>query len=101
MFEDIPGDLLTQGGAVGILAVTVLGIVRGWLVPGSSMDKMLAVHELRLAEERARGDEWRAVARAAMARAAERDRQTELLLGVLTTTTTLMESLRQIPEDPP
>jgi hypothetical protein len=34
--------LLTQGGAVTILAVIVVAFLRGWVVPGSYHDKVVA-----------------------------------------------------------
>lgn len=98
MLADIPTALLTNAGAVGILAVAVLGILRGWLVPGSSLDKLLQVHEARLVEEKARGDEWRAAYEAATKRADERDSQTEQLLKVTNATVAALEALRRTAE---
>lgn len=99
MLGDLPIALLTNAGAVGILAVAVLGVLRGWLVPGKSLDAMLSIHKERLTEEKARGDEWRATAQVAIQRADERDKQTEKLLEVVNTTIELMQSLRRAVED--
>lgn len=95
MFEGIAPEALMQGGAVAILAVAVLGILRGWLVPGTSMDKMLTLHGERLAEERARGDEWKEIATTALAAATEKDRQLDQLLEVGRTQVALLEGLRK------
>lgn len=98
MLADIPTALLTNAGAVGILAVAVLGILRGWLVPGRSLDQMLRIHEARLQQEKERGDEWKAAAAAEAARADERDRQTEQLLMVTNATVAALEALRRTAE---
>lgn len=98
LLDAIPSSLLANAGAVGILAVAVLGVLRGWLVPGKSLDAMLAVHKERLDGEKARGDEWKGVAQTAIARADERDKQTEKLLEVVNTTIALMEALRRTAE---
>lgn len=98
MLDGLPSALLTNAGAVGILAVAVLGVLRGWLVPGKSLDAMLQVHKERLEQERARGDEWKGVAQTAIARADERDKQTEKLLEVVNVTLALMDTLRKSAE---
>lgn len=91
-------SVIANLGAVGILAIAVLGILRGWLVPGRSLDAMLAIHEQRLAEATKRGDEWRGIAITNGDRADERDKQTERLLEVVNTTVALMETLRRAAE---
>jgi hypothetical protein len=98
MLEGLPANLLSNLGAVSILGVAVLGVLRGWLVPGKSLDAMLAVHRERLDQERARGDEWKATAHTAIARADERDKQTEKLFEVVNVTLSLMETLRRTAE---
>lgn len=95
MLEGIAPELLIQGGAATLLAAAVLGVMRGWLVPGSSVDKMLTLHGERLAEERARGDEWKAIATTAIAAAAEKDRQLEQLLEVGRTTNAFLDGLKR------
>lgn len=98
LLAGITSSMIANMGAVGILAITVLGILRGWLVPGRSLDAMLALHEKRLAEVNARGDEWKTVAMKASERADERDKQAERLLEVVNTTIALMETLRRAAE---
>jgi hypothetical protein len=98
LLNGVTSGLLANLSAVGVLSIAVLGILRGWLVPGRLLDAMLAVHEKRLAELNARGDEWKAVAIRATERADERDKQTERLLEVVNTTITLMETLRRAAE---
>lgn len=95
MLEGLPASLLANAGAVGVLAVAVLGVLRGWLVPGRSLDAMLDLHKERLAEEKARGDEWRDAARVASSRADELQKQAEKLLEVVNTTVALLETLRR------
>lgn len=50
-------DLWLQGGAVGILGMVFLSIVRGWLVPGNTVDRIQRQWE---AEKAALIDQWRA-----------------------------------------
>jgi hypothetical protein len=73
VLDGIPATMIANAGALGILAVAVLGVLRGWLVPGSSLDKMLTLHKERLAQETARGDEWKAAALMERERADARD----------------------------
>lgn len=98
VLTEIPWNLLGNLGVGSIVAIAVLGVLRGWLVPGKSLDAMLAVHRERLDSEKARGDEWREVAQTAVARADERDKQTEKLLEVVNTTIALMDTLRRAAE---
>jgi hypothetical protein len=100
MLTGVPASLLANAGAVGILAIAVLGVLRGWLVPGKSLDKLLTLHAERLAQEKERGDEWKEVARLATQRADERDKQTERLLDVINSTVTVLEALRRAAEAP-
>lgn len=95
MLEGIPSELLVQGGAVAILAVTVLGIIRGWLVPASSLEKMLTLHAERLQEAHERADEWKGVAKVAITAAAEKDHQLSQLLEVGRTQVALLEGMRK------
>lgn len=101
MLDGLPSTLLTNAGAVGVLGVAVLGILRGWLVPGRSLDQMLALHKERLEQEKARGDEWRAVAETAGKRADERDKQTEKLLEMLASTSGVLTAVQRALESPP
>ncbi len=98
MLAGIPTTLLTNAGAVGILAIAVLGILRGWLVPGRSLDKLLEQHDLRYQQEKERGDEWKEVALKATERADERDKQTEQLLKVTSATVAALEAMRKAAE---
>lgn len=100
MLDGLPSSLLANAGAVGILAVAVLGILRGWLVPGRSLDQMLNLHKERLEQEKARGDEWRGVAETATRRADERDKQTERLLEVIASTAAVMTAVQRALESP-
>lgn len=50
---------LTQGGSLGILAVAVLGFMRGWIVPGSALKQ--AQDDCRESFDRVRGERDRAL----------------------------------------
>lgn len=95
MLEGIPADLLLQGGAATILAMAVLAIIRGILVPRTLLDKLLTLHAERLAEASERADEWKQIATTAMAAGAEKDRQLETLLEVGRTTNALLEGIKR------
>jgi hypothetical protein len=99
VLDGIPATLTANAGAVGILAIAVLGVLRGWLVPGRSLDTMLTLHRERLEQETARGDEWRAAALKERERADARDQQTEKLLEVVSTTIALMETLKRTAQE--
>lgn len=73
----IPGEWIIQGGAVGLLALVVLMILRGALVPRK-------IHE-EVMEER---DTWRLIALKAMG-------QTEALLPAAQITTKVAQSLAE------
>jgi hypothetical protein len=60
----IPGTVIVQGGAVGVLFFAVLAILLGKLHPDRTLDRIERVHSERLAEEKARGDEWKAFGQA-------------------------------------
>jgi hypothetical protein len=60
----IPGAVIVQGGAVGVLFFAVLAILLGKLHPDRTLDRIERVHSERLAEEKARGDEWKAFGQA-------------------------------------
>jgi hypothetical protein len=91
----IPCAALVQGGAAGVLIVVVLAIVTGRLVPRRSLDDVRTDRDARLAEEKARGDEWRAAAQIQDARNDLLSQQVGQLLDAARTTNSLIEGLRQ------
>lgn len=94
----IPGAVLIQGGAVGVLILVVLAIITGRLVPRRSVDDVRADRDARLAEARARGDEWRAAAQTQDARNDLLSEQVAQLLDATRTTNALIEGLRKASE---
>lgn len=95
----IPGTVIVQGGAAGILAFTVLAVLVGRLVPRKSLEDVRADRDARLAREEKRGDEWKAVALAQEERADVQARQMDLLLEASRTTNALIEGLRQASQE--
>ncbi len=91
----IPGDVIVQGGAAGVLLLTVLLLFSGWLVPARWLDKMLELHKERLGDEKARGDEWRATAKSEEERNRLLTEQMNELLEVGRTTNALIEGLKR------
>ncbi len=85
-------------GAGALVVLTVLAIMRGWLVPGRQVDRLMKIHEDRLAEEKARGDEWRSAAAVASARNDELTRQVAQLQEVGRTTLGMIEGMKMAVE---
>jgi hypothetical protein len=95
----IPGTVLIQGGAVAVLTLVVLLIVTGRLVPRRYLADLRADRDARLAEEKTRGDEWRAAATAQDARNDVLTRQVEQLLETARTTNALIEGLKMASQE--
>lgn len=95
----IPGNLVVQGGAVGVLMFAVIGIFLGKLVPARTLERIEKVHTDRLAEERARGDEWKARGDAQEKRNEVLAQQLAELTEVGRTTNALIEGLKQATAD--
>ena len=95
----IPGSVIVQGGAVAVLLIAVLGILTGRIVPVRTVDDLRKDRDARLAEERARGDEWRAAAQAQDARNDLLSQQVAQLLDTARTTNALIEGLRQASQE--
>lgn len=95
----IPGSVIVQGGATAVLILVVLAIVTGRLIPRRSLEDVRADRDARLAEERARGDEWRAAAQAQDTRNDLLSTQVGQLLDAARTTNALIEGLRQASQE--
>jgi uncharacterized protein with FMN-binding domain len=95
----IPGAVIIQGGAVGVLVFVVLAILVGRLVPRKSLEDVRADRDARLAREEKRGDEWRAAALAQEQRNDVQARQLDLLLEATRTTNALVEGLKQASQE--
>lgn len=94
----IPSVVIVQGGAAGVLLLAVIGILLGKLVPDRTLDRIEKVHEQQLANEKARGDEWRARGDAQEQRNDVLAQQLAELLEVGRTTNALIEGLRRASE---
>ncbi len=91
----IPGAVLVQGGAVSVLIAAVLAVMTGRIVPRRTLEDVRTDRDARLAEEKARGDEWRAAAQTQDARNDLLSQQVGQLLDAARTTNALIEGLRQ------
>ncbi|WIM97711.1 hypothetical protein ACTOB_001259 [Actinoplanes oblitus] len=98
--DQLPAGILPNLGAGSLLALVILGILRGWLVPKKSVDQLLTVQDQRLAEATARGDEWKAAATAAAERNAELVDQLDQLQEVGKTAAAILDSLRSASAGP-
>lgn len=94
----IPGPILVQGGATAVLLFAVLGVLLGRLLPSRTLERIEHVHAERLAEEKARGDEWKAFGQAQGARNELLAEQLAELTEVGRTTNALIEGLRKASE---
>lgn len=94
----IPGSVIAQGGAVGVLIFAVLAILMGRLHPDRTLDRIERVHSERLAEEKARGDEWKAFGQTQGQRNEVLAQQLAELTEVGRTTNALIEGLKKAGE---
>jgi hypothetical protein len=94
----IPGTVLVQGGAVGVLTFVVLAILLGKLHPDRTLDRIERAHEKEIAAEKTRGDEWKARGDAQEKRNEVQAQQLAELLEVGRTTNALIEGLKRATE---
>jgi hypothetical protein len=95
----IPGAVVVQGSAVAVLILAVIGIFTGKLVPRRSLEDVRADRDARLAEERARGDEWRAAAQLQDQRNDLLAQQITQLLDTARTMNSVLEGMRQASQE--
>lgn len=84
----LPGWVPDAGIAAFIGLSLVMAVMRGWLVPGTTVDRLIAA-------ERLRGDELKAKADAAEALAQQLAQQNATLLQTGETQTALLRSIRE------
>jgi hypothetical protein len=94
----IPSTVLVQGGAAAVLLLAVLLILLGRLHPDRTLDRIEKVHTDRLAQEKTRGDEWKAFGQAQGERNELLAQQLAELTEVGRTTNALIEGLRKATE---
>lgn len=94
-------DVVAQGGSGALLGACVLAVIRGWLVPSRSADRLLQVQADQLAAARLVGDQWREAYLAERARADEALRQLDKALSAGETTYAVVEALRRAAEGQP
>jgi F0F1-type ATP synthase membrane subunit b/b' len=95
----IPGAIVIQGGAVGVLFFVILAIVTGRLVPRKTLEDLIAERDAHIAREVARGDEWHRAAEAQDARNDVLSRQVDKLLDSAQTTNALIEGLKKASQE--
>lgn len=59
---ELAGRVGPSSALVALVFLSVVAIIRGWLVPRRSVDQLLSVQAERLAETREREIEWRKAA---------------------------------------
>jgi hypothetical protein len=94
----VSGEVIVQGGAAGVLLLIVLGICFGWIVPSRIVTRLERGAAERLAQEKARGDEWRAYGEAQAERNDVLTEQVNALAEGARTTNALIEGLKQATE---
>lgn len=92
----IPGAVILQGGAAGILSFAVIAVLLGKLHPDRTLDRIEKVLTDRLTEEKARGDEWKAFGQAQGERNELLAQQLAELTEVGRTTNALIEGIKQV-----
>jgi uncharacterized ion transporter superfamily protein YfcC len=50
LLAGVPAGWVTSGGAAGIVVIAVIAVLRGWLIPATTFDKMVKQYEDRIAE---------------------------------------------------
>lgn len=85
---NLPGWVVDAGPAAGVGLLVVMAVMRGWLVPGSTVDRLVNA-------ERLRADEHKATAAAAEALAAQLAAQNATLIAQGETQTQLLRSIRE------
>lgn len=97
----LPVELITQGGAVGLLALVIVAILLGRLVPRRSLEDVREDRDARLAASEKRGDEWRAAALIQDERNDVLAQQITQLLDSNRTTNALIEGMKQALQERP
>lgn len=91
----LPGWVADAGAAAFIGLSMAMAIMRGWLVPGRTVDRLIEAERAAAAAERARAEEWKAVAQAATAQAEMFGAQAGTLTTEMATQTALLRSIRE------
>lgn len=60
--------LVDWGGWLGFIAVVVLAMIRGWLLPGRQVDRLIAVYDKIIGDKDQQIADWRETARTEAAR---------------------------------
>jgi hypothetical protein len=94
----IPAAWPATGSLAGLLVLNVVAVISGRLVPAKTLEKFLLLHAQRLAEEKARGDQWRAAWEVERQRADEQAKSFDLVLEAARTTNALVEGLKAAAE---
>lgn len=71
---DSLGVLTVQGGPWGVIVLTIVAIIRGWLIPRRT-------HQERVSDLKQQAEDWRAAYLSEQKVSAEKDKQISILLG--------------------
>jgi len=88
-----PATLISAGGWLTVIVAVIVAMMRGWLIPGPQVDRLVRAYQDTIAQLEAQRDDWRETARAMEARSdllAENQRR---MLEGLDTTNALVTSL--------
>lgn len=92
---DLPPWVGEVGPVAGLLIMTIVALLRGWLVPGATVDRLLAEKQGMITLLEAAVTRWEAVAEAQRTRAETAEAQNGTLLAGMETQTSLLRSLRE------
>lgn len=91
-----PATLVSAGGWLAVVVAVIVAMVRGWLIPGPQVDRLVRAYEAQAAQLEAQRDDWRETARAAEARADLLAANQQKMLEGLDTTNALVSSLSSV-----
>lgn len=94
-----PSTLVSAGGWLLVVVSVITAMLRGWIVPGSQVDRLVAAYQTQIADRDQQIRDWRDAARLSEQRADLSARNQEKLLEGVATTNQLVESLAKVVQD--
>jgi hypothetical protein len=91
----LPAWIGDVGPIAGLLIITIIALLRGWLVPGTTVDRLLAEKQGMIDLQTAAVARWEAAHEVQRQRAETAEAQAAGLLAGLDTQTQLLRSIQQ------
>lgn len=90
---------VSAGGWLLVIVAVITAMLRGWLVPGTQVDRLVRAYEATIADRDQQIRDWRDAARLSEQRADLSAKNQERLLDGVATTNQLVESLAKVVQD--